>query len=129
MVASNLSWTVNWHHCQHDGGQRSLSLGVEDLSCGMEALRASCSNTTDHPGLVYDKSPCCEDKHFQVDGLQDWVQPNLLFQSLVILDLPPFPRHAGFVQAFKNSQGQFWTPPPPPRPGSLLRVLYQVFLV
>lgn len=127
-LLSNLNWSLSWHSCKHEGHRQKIGVLVHDLECGMESLRASCEEKAPFQ-TVFKNEPCCEGGQDQIKGTDSG---SLVSEIVPLFDLPfvflgespiPFTSSASVVASLKN----FKQANAPPRPGSLIRVLFQVF--
>ncbi|UTW63075.1 hypothetical protein KFE98_02665 [bacterium SCSIO 12741] len=68
LVASQMGITFATHYCGGKAVKASISIGMEDLSCGMNLQKSSCEN---HPFSSTTLSKkCCENQYLQL-GIED----------------------------------------------------------
>lgn len=61
MAVSNVGYTMNTHYCMGRAMEKSISLGVDELDCGMDMEEPTACEFTDE--THFSPIPCCEDEH------------------------------------------------------------------
>jgi hypothetical protein len=125
LIASNVGLSVNTHFCGGEAVERSLSIGIDRLSCGMpEAIKETSTSSN---SLLQAKS-CCEDAH-QLVELDEDAETTTLSSLINVPFLVAFttnfiaPIH--FTAATTPKYAHHY--PPIPKPD--LQVLFQSFLI
>lgn len=130
MLTTSVGLVHNTHICGGEVLEDSFSLGAEELSCGMEALRRNCAHLTAHSQREQHmhSQPCCENEH-QLLRYEEDARPNApteilapvflqAFVQVFVLPLPVFEKPLGVV-----------LDKAPPLPRFSRQILFQTFLI
>ena len=124
LFISNLGLAMNTHFCGGEAVETSVTLGLDNLNCGMASMEEPCENNQQQ---VKSES-CCENQH---DILQ--IDEDFEFNSAPINLNPIFITALihSFVQPLtffeqKHIQYKAYDPPIPSKD---VQVLYQAFLI
>jgi len=125
MLASNVGIAANTHYCGGNAVDRSLSLGFENLSCGMPESSEIIQSQEEIE--VLRPQPCCEDVHelLQLDEEADVKKGSIEVNTTFFV---AFVYACSTLHTFEEKEQPFQKYAPP-----LLRqnvqVLFQTFLI
>ncbi len=75
MLSTNVGATISTHLCGGKSATTAISIGVLDLSCGMDRMAKSCGNSSSEKGLK--SNGCCENSFFELAMEQDADSPKI----------------------------------------------------
>mgnify|MGYP003630990226 CR=1 FL=1 len=126
MLVSSTGIAANTHFCGGEAVERTLSLGIEHLDCGMAETEQSCSSKVQHDQI--DARPCCSNQH---DLLQLDEDATLMQQAPVVNKtfIAAF-IHTFVIQIFSFVKKEsFYLNYSPPLLKQDVQVLFQSFLI
>lgn len=127
LLFSNLGFSMNTHFCGGEPIEKSVSLGTEMLSCGMESEDSSCGNSGSLQNS-FNAVPCCKDINvfLQVDDELRLKWSNSSFQNLnLVAVLPSY----NFIAISKAKIEFAFIKYTPPLIKKNIQVLFQSFLI
>jgi hypothetical protein len=81
MLTTNMSVTFATHYCGGKAVKSSISLGHDDLTCGMTKMEdATCVNHSHEAGIT--KKDCCENKYTLLSVDDDFKNPTTVSPNL-----------------------------------------------
>lgn len=126
VLVSSTGIAANTHFCGGEAVERTLSLGIEHLDCGMPEMEQSCSSKDGHDQI--DARPCCSNQH---DLLQLDEDATLMQQAPVVNKtfIAAFV-HTFVIQVFSfEKKESFYLNYSPPLLKQDIQVLFQSFLI
>jgi len=94
MLTTNVGITFATHYCGGKAVKTSISLGHDDLDCGMADMDTPCEDPPDSP-VVKNKN-CCENQYTQISIEDDYNNP------AVVKTAADFQFVAAFVISYIN---------------------------
>ncbi|HCS19615.1 MAG TPA: hypothetical protein DIW47_03455 [Bacteroidetes bacterium] len=70
MLITNVEIALATHYCDGEAVKTSISVGHDDIDCGMNRMEASCEEESDSP-TVKSKN-CCENKYAELSTKDDY---------------------------------------------------------
>jgi len=73
LLTANVGITLATHYCGGKAVKNSISLGHDDIDCGMANMDTPCENNPNSPTIK--RKNCCENKYTQVSIEDDYNNP------------------------------------------------------
>jgi len=94
VIITNLGITFATHYCSGKAVKTAISLGHDDISCGMAAMDSPCDDHSPLPAVK--RSGCCENEFVQLKIADDYNTPVLVKANI------DFPFVAAFITSYIN---------------------------
>lgn len=121
---------MSTHYCGGHAVESQLTLGYEDLNCGMKMV-TSCSEN-DSNTYSFQKKPCCENKYKSYDIDDDFLKSQFLLDFSPLVYVQPVLHVSSFetqVVKHANHQKKAFYPHAPPLQDEEIYLFIQSFLL
>ena len=127
MLTSNIGFTMNTHLCEGIAVENSITIGLADLDCGMNAHKEDCESEKTKEKQIQE-NPCCKNQHkvLQLDENVEFQVPIETINTDFIVAY-----FFTFIQSlsFESLGAQIIQAPPLLAKHIKIQVLFQTFLI
>jgi hypothetical protein len=127
MLTTNVGITFATHYCGGKAVKTTLSLGQDDIDCGMADMDTPCENPSESPTVK--RKNCCENKYTQVTIEGDYNTPAVVKTAVDFQFIAVFVVTYINLYSFNASTEAEYTGYSPPLLALDIPVLIQSFLI